>query len=80
MPDGDSCGCAAGTVLSERGRLWLEAGGGGGGEPDEDEGIALCEPCVGVFTWSLPGAGQCEWCAAGHYYDETDRRCNDCPG
>ena len=41
MPDGDSCGCAAGTVLSERGRLWLEAGGGGGGEPDEDEGETL---------------------------------------
>ena len=78
MPDGDSCGCAAGTVLSERGRLWLEAGGGSS-DVAGDEDMVLCEACVGVFTWSVPGAGTCEWCADGHYHDEVDGRCNDCP-
>ena len=75
LADGDSCGCAPGTILSERGALWLEMGKGDVG----DEEMTLCEACEGYGTWSLAGADTCAWCAEGFYLDEGDGRCNDCP-
>ena len=59
MPDGDSCGCAPGTVLKP-GAAALRAAGAW----DADQ--ALCEACAGV-RWSELGAGGCAHCAAGYY-------------
>ena len=59
MPDGDSCGCAPGTILKP-GAAALRAAGAW----DAEE--ALCEACAGV-RWSELGAGGCAHCAAGYY-------------
>ena len=60
MPDGDHCGCAAGTVLKPGAEALLAAGVW---EADEN----LCEACPGVL-WSKTGADACSHCAADYYY------------
>ena len=75
MPDGDSCGCAAGTVLKPGAAALMAAG-----VWEADEG--LCEACP-VTTWSVVGADACDHCAAGYYYSEPAAKgsspCSPCP-
>ena len=61
MPDGDKCGCAAGTVLKPGAAALLAAGEWG----DEEQ---LCEPCSGYGAWSMAGDDSCDWCAEGFYW------------
>jgi len=60
MVDGDSCGCAAGTILKPGAGELLAVG-------EWPLGEDLCEPCHGV-SWSEAGARACDHCAAGYYY------------
>ena len=73
MPDGESCGCAAGTVL--------RSGVVPGAPAQTEVGEGLCEPCPIEGTSSELG-GACDICAAGWYRlsDDTPAEdCNPCP-
>ena len=73
MPDGESCGCTAGTVL--------RSGAVPGAPAQIEVGEGLCEPCPIEGTSSELG-GACAICAAGWYKlsDDTPAEdCNQCP-
>jgi hypothetical protein len=75
MANGDSCGCAAGTILKAGVATLLALG-----RWDADEGF--CEPCSDVL-WSVAGADRCEHCREGYYWrgpaTNGTSACASCP-